>query len=201
MINTNNAMREDQTPEYWDARYSRGHGDVPVSAFEAQMFRVYVDPAPGMIALDAGCGTGAFASRLATWGLDVLAADFSSRAIANARQAHTHHDSLSFALHDFNADAIPPSLAPGSVDLVVCRMSLAYLDRARFIGDVRRWLTPEGILHITTPVTERAPAQMPYRGLGLDTINGLADGWWHCTRYDIEGQGAVTCIVLRAPMH
>lgn len=187
------------TPGYWDTQYERGAKFRQVSDFEAAMFRAYVDPTPGMFAIDVGCGQGDMAARMATWGLDVVGVDFSPLVVDHARRRHQGVEHLDFRVHDFNADAIPVYMRPRSVDLMVCRLSLAFLDRERFIVDVKRWLKPEGVLHITTSVHERTRLEQKHRGLTQHTLRQLATGWRSATRYDLENDGSVTCLVLRAP--
>ncbi|MFE5842035.1 class I SAM-dependent methyltransferase [Streptomyces niveus] len=191
--------REDRTAGYWDDAYEQGAAFRPVSPFEERMLHAYVDPVPGMTVLEVGCGHGDYAAFLARSGLHVDAVDFSRTALEEARARHAGAGTLRFHLHDFNVAQIPGWLRPASVDLVVCRLSLAFLDRQRFLGDVRRWLKPDGVLHITTSVDERtAPAQQ-HRGLRQSDIDRLSDGWCTATRYDLEGDGSLTCVVLRGP--
>lgn len=192
-------VRESSTPDYWNSLYESGTFIPGVSRFERQMFRAYVGPKPEMFALDAGCGSGCFAAYLGAWGLDVLGCDFSTAAISKARSDLKAQDNIRFDLHDFNASSAPWGLNPGSVDIVVCRLSIAYLDRHRFLVDARRWLKPTGVLHITTHVTDHAPPFMRHRGLTDEEIGDLATGWGSCTRYDLEGDSSLTCLVLRGP--
>lgn len=192
-------MRENRTPGYWDDAYEQGARFRTVSDFETKMLRAYVEPEPGMIVLDVGCGQGDYAAFLARSGLDVDAVDFSPVVLEEARARHAEVENLRFHLHDFNVTQIPPWLQPGSVDVVVCRLSLAFLDRQRFLGDVRRWLKPDGVLHITTSVYERTAPTRQHRGLHQSDIDRLADGWCRATRYDLEGDGSLTCLVLRGP--
>ncbi|MGW6317566.1 class I SAM-dependent methyltransferase [Streptomyces sp. NPDC055099] len=193
-------VRETSTPEYWNSLYEADKHVVPgITDFERQMFLVYVDPKPRMAALDAGCGRGEFAAYLGDLGLDVLGLDFSATALGHARRNTRDQDNITFALHDFNADSIHRGLQPGSLDLVVCRLSIAYLDRHRFLVDARRWLKPTGVVHITTHVTEHAPPFMRHRGLPDKAVDELATRWGSCARYDLEGDASLTCLVLRGP--
>ncbi|MEK0097731.1 class I SAM-dependent methyltransferase [Streptomyces sp. A475] len=193
-------LHERQTPEYWDHAAQRGEPTRQVTSFEASMFRAYVDPPAEGLALDAGCGTGEFAARMATWGLDVIGLDFSPYAVEAARRQLHAVDGLRFFVHDFNADVIPRALLPRTVDVVVCRLSIAFFDRERFLGDVRRWLAPDGVLHITTAVSPpRPPGQSSHRGLTEQNMQQIAGGFRTCTRYDLENDGSVTCLVLRGP--
>jgi 2-polyprenyl-3-methyl-5-hydroxy-6-metoxy-1,4-benzoquinol methylase len=136
---------------------------------------------------------------MADWGLDVTGMDFSPFVIERARRLHGAAKHLTFRVHDFNADSIRTFLHRGSVDIVVCRLSLPFLDRERFLVDVKRWLVPQGVLHITTAVHERTPPKHRHRGLTQSEIEVLKQEWSSATRYDLENDGSITCLVLRGP--
>jgi 2-polyprenyl-3-methyl-5-hydroxy-6-metoxy-1,4-benzoquinol methylase len=192
-------VHETSTPEYWNGFYEAGQYLPGITAFERQMFGVYVGPKPGMVALDAGCGRGEFAAYLGACGVDVLGLDFAGAAIGEARRTFKDQTNVTFGLHDFNADSIHRGLQPGSLDIVVCRLSIAHLDRHRFLVDAKRWLKPSGVLLITTHVIERTPPALRHRGLPEVAITDLEAGWGRATRYDLEGDGSLTCLALRAP--
>jgi SAM-dependent methyltransferase len=140
------------------------------------------------------------AAHIATWGLMVLAYDFSAAAIEDARTSHQNlGDQLTFTRHDFNNDAIPPELVPGTVDIISCRHSFEFLDRARFITDARRWLAPSGVLHITTHRARRMPPTATHQGLRDEEIEGLRKGWRYMTTYGLDGGDTLIGIVLRGP--
>ncbi|GAA2612743.1 hypothetical protein GCM10010304_76460 [Streptomyces roseoviolaceus] len=189
---------EDRTPEYWNNLYKNGDGLFrEVSPFEREMLRAYVAPDSGWRAIDVGCGTGALTARLATWGMDVTGYDLSEVAVT---EALAHHGARArFVVHDFTAHAIPQDLRPGTLDLAVCRLSLEYLDRARFLTDVRRWLKPEGVLHVTTYVAEKTSKVIRSGGLPDRVVQDLGCGFRTMTRYELEQDGSVTCVVLRGP--
>lgn len=185
-------------PGYWDDCYAKGTAFRPVTDEELGLFRAYVRPATGMTAIDVGCGRGDFAHTMATWGMRTTGYDFSPLVVreAGVNFAHPH---LQYREHDFNAEPIPTDLAPGSLDIVVCRLSLAFLDKARFLTDVRRWLRPDGVLHVMTPVHEKQPDQASHRGIPEEVIVRLGDGWAKTARYDLCNDGCLTAIVLRGP--
>jgi 2-polyprenyl-3-methyl-5-hydroxy-6-metoxy-1,4-benzoquinol methylase len=164
------------------------------------MFRAYIDPVSGMRAIDAGCGRGHMTAHLAGWGLTVVGYDFSTVAVEDAKASHLGFgDLLSFRLHNFDADPIPPELVPGSVDVVMCRHSFEFLEQARFVNDVRRWLAPEGVLHITTHIAERMPPTAEHQGLSEKRIELLRKGWRSLTTYNLDERGSIVGIVLRGP--
>ncbi|KUN02070.1 hypothetical protein AQI95_28740 [Streptomyces yokosukanensis] len=199
-VSTLSVVHERQTPEYWDAMYAKGYRVPDPSPFERQMFRNYAAVKSGQRVVDVGCGQGRMAAHMATWGLTVRAFDFSSVAIEHAQASHQDHgDLLMFARHDFNADATPGALEPGSVDIMVCRHSLEFLDQPRFLTDVRRWLTRSGVLQITTHRAELMPPTAPHRGLTERQIETLRSGWQFMTTYGLDGSGSLIGIVLRGP--
>lgn len=196
------AMNEDRARDYWNYCYAIGSTVRELTGFETQMLRAYVDPVPGMTALDIGCGRADVAARLATWGLDVHAVDFSPGMLESALVRHAEVKGLRFHLHDIDevtGDAGLPWLEPGSLDLVVCRLSLDFMDLDLLLANVRHWLRPEGVMHVTTNVRERMPPDEPPRGLREEAIDGLSRQWRSSTRYDLENDGSVTCLVLRGP--
>ncbi|AWI29030.1 class I SAM-dependent methyltransferase [Streptomyces sp. ICN441] len=184
-------------PGYWDDVFAKGTQFRPVSEDELGWFRAHTRPATGMTAIDVGCGRGDLAHTLAEWGLHTTGYDFSPLVVKEAAETYSH-PRLRYREHDFNAGAIPNDLAPESVDIVVCRLVLAFLDRARFLTDVRRWLRPDGVLYVMTPVYEKQP-ETAHRGVREEVIAGLGDGWAETTRYDLCDDGCVTAVVLRGP--
>ncbi|MFC8895787.1 class I SAM-dependent methyltransferase [Streptomyces cinereoruber] len=183
----------------WDLFYRQGALSQPISEGELFRFRDRTDAAPGQTVVDVGTGLGVLACRVAQLGLHVTGYDSSPAAIERARRHHAEHSTAKFELHDFDADAIPPRLAPGSIDLVTCRHVLQFLDTPRFLTDVRRWLSRTGVLHVTTAVTEKLPVGSKTHALPEATVQELARGWASCNRYDLDPAGMVTAVVLRGP--
>lgn len=180
----------------WDAWYARdARMRVPITDAEIELFHQHVDVASGMLALDAGCGTGHWSRRLAAAGLGVLGMDVSPTALAMARwQGSGPH--LLYAQHDFVARSVPASLQPGTFDLIMCRNTLPYLDRERFLVDAGRWLTPKGQLHLTVPLVEPGAPPPPRwaRGLTPEQIRNLGAGWRSRTDYPLDASHV--CVVL-----
>ncbi|MGW3498606.1 class I SAM-dependent methyltransferase [Streptomyces sp. NPDC001020] len=195
---TSSALYETSTPEFWDAEHRKDGVFREVTSFERRMFRAFVSPVSGWRAVNVGCGRGTLAACMAVWGLDVTGFDLSSVAITDARRIHAGVEHLAFVEHDFNT-GIHPALQPGSVDLVACRLTLEFLERERFLVDVRRWLKPTGVLHVTTRVREKTPPSARFRGLPENIVEGLGDGFRTMNRYRLCHDGSVTCVVLRGP--
>ncbi|WP_053641437.1 MULTISPECIES: class I SAM-dependent methyltransferase [unclassified Streptomyces] len=183
----------------WDLLYRQGALSQPISDGELFRFRDRTDAAPGQTVVDVGTGLGTLACRTAQLGLRVTGYDSSPAAIERAHQHHAEHSTARFELHDFDADAIPPRLIPGSVDIVTCRHVLQFLDAPRFLTDVRRWLRRNGVLHVTTAVAEKLPAGSKAHALPEAAVQGLAQGWASYDRYDLDPGGMVTAVTLRGP--
>ncbi|MEU7640473.1 class I SAM-dependent methyltransferase [Streptomyces sp. NPDC039016] len=192
-------LRETRSPSYWDSAYWNGVNATPLGREERQLLRSSTGLKADQFVVDVGCGRGTLAAIMAFWGARVLGLDFSAVAIEAARSTFEVED-LRFDVYDVNAGSGHRLIQPGSVDLITCRHVLPYLDRERFIVDVRRWLKPNtGTLHITTAVHELTPPTHAHRGLTLAEINELGDGWEYAKRYDVVDSGAIKGIVLRGP--
>ncbi|MFJ3365771.1 class I SAM-dependent methyltransferase [Streptomyces anthocyanicus] len=193
-------LHENRTPEYWDHQYRQGATWRPVDEREQILFRTHTDPDPVWRAVDIGCGLGEMTQALWWMGMQVQGYDFSKVAVSVARNS-AWHTGATFEVHDFDTESNPPEVTPGSLDLVVCRLSLEFLDRERLLADARRWLAPEGIVHITTSVAEKEPATSRHRGLPESVVHDMGRGAFRSrTRYDLDDDGTVTCLVLRGPM-
>ncbi|MEU6346273.1 class I SAM-dependent methyltransferase [Streptomyces sp. NPDC046977] len=192
------------TSTQWDHWHRTGQAaSRPVTDTEADQFLQHTRrPAPRATALDIGCGTGAFTRRLHRWGYNVTGLDFSPAAIDIATGAGTSRG-LQYAVHDFDVDPIPARLAPGSLDLIVCRNSLPFLDYQRLLVDARRWLRPDGQLYVVVrvwPEHGAEPTGAPWqRGFTEDQVHDLQTGWADQRRYWL---GRHTAVVLSGePRH
>ncbi|MCX4785427.1 class I SAM-dependent methyltransferase [Streptomyces sp. NBC_01221] len=165
----------------WDTWYREGRAiDRLLTDAEVDRFPQHVNPSAGSSVLDVGCGIGGFSRQLFRWGYDVLGLDFSPTAIQTARRQGTQ-GRLRYGVHDFDADAIPAQLQPGSLDLIVCRNVLPFIDHQRFMGDAHRWLRPGGQLYVLVRVwPERGgePNEKPWqRGFTDEQVQDLQNGW------------------------
>ncbi|MGW6681086.1 class I SAM-dependent methyltransferase [[Kitasatospora] papulosa] len=175
------AIKERLSPAQWDAWYREGRAiDRLVTDAEVNRFLQRITPSAGASVLDVGCGIGSFSRQLSRWGYEVLGLDFSSAAI-QAAQRQVVGSRLHYGVHDFDAQAIPPRLQPASLDLVVCRNVLPFLDHQRFMVDARRWLRPGGQLYVLVRVwSERGaePDERPWqRGFTEEQVQVLQNGW------------------------
>ncbi|MFI5706045.1 class I SAM-dependent methyltransferase [Streptomyces xanthochromogenes] len=185
--------------EYWDGVHLKGHGDEPISRLESWLFRQFVTVEPGMRALDIGCGTGAWTRELARLGLHATGYDVSPVAIAKATLQSQGKRWPRYAVWDVSSEDIPEYLAPRSFDIVTCRMTIAFLDRQRFLSDVARWLTPHGVVHLVTPVRKKARTPGSRRALSEQDMAFLGTGWRDVYRYKVTRSGSIAAVVLRQP--
>jgi ubiquinone biosynthesis O-methyltransferase len=103
--------------------------------------------AKGRRVLDAGCGSGYGAAKLAQDAREVLGIDVSQDAVDDARQ-HYQASNLRFEC----ADCLNIPAADGSFDLVVAFEIIEHLsDWRRFLEQARRVLAPDGQFVVSTP--------------------------------------------------
>ncbi|AYV32890.1 hypothetical protein EES41_39650 (plasmid) [Streptomyces sp. ADI95-16] len=187
---------------YWTRFYSRKDQDCHLpTRFEVQQFQRHLWPAPGQVAVDVGCGRGRFAAALARTGMAVTGYDWAPTAIQQASERYSSMR-LRFAEHNFLTAADPAGLEPASVDLVVCRLSLGYLDQKAFLAQAQRWLRPgTGTLHLVLEVTERQPPDWVSLSHRDAEVDQLREGWRDSTRWDLTPNGWLTALALRGPDH
>lgn len=190
-------INDHATAEYWNRAYKEGRSYRSVTPMETELFRYFVKAEPGMLAVDIGCGTGGWSRALASLGLSVTGYDISDVAVAEATSLSSGHDNLRFAEWDVNSGSFPPYVEPRSVDIVTCRLTAAFLDRQRFLAEAVRWLKPDGVVHIVTPVHERLNPVEKHRGLTEQQIASLGKGWEHVGRYNVAVDGSITAILLQ----
>lgn len=103
--------------------------------------------AAGKRVVDAGCGTGYGASRLAAVAAQVIALDVAPEAIAYAR-AHSNASNVLF----LRASCAALPLAPASADVIVSFEVIEHISCwQEFLAETRRVLSPSGLLIISTP--------------------------------------------------
>lgn len=183
--------------EDWDRYHQEGRSARILGNAEIQKFFDHAGPRQGMRALDLGCGRGAWTRQMGRYGIRTVGYDYSPVALAAARAGGPYYGQVSFEQCDLNAEGIPVTVEPGSVDIVSMRMSLEHLDRYRLMGDVRRILRPDGLAYVMTKVTEEDPLDPLERGLNPDQFDELAEGWCSATPYRV---GMHWVMVLREPV-
>ncbi|MER6205959.1 class I SAM-dependent methyltransferase [Streptomyces sp. NPDC001642] len=196
------------TAAEWNSWYTAGWPAL-ITDKESEYFRRTVQPRPGMTAADLACGNGQWTRQLAAWGVKVTGYDFSGEALRQA-EAAGRQDGLSYTQWDIDAGAIPAALLPGSLDLVTCRHALPFLEHARVLTDVGRWLKPSGTFYALVRVAasqdneaadddagaETGSVQEPFhRAFTEAQIDGLGTGWARRTTYRLSAH--ICGIVLR----
>jgi ubiquinone/menaquinone biosynthesis C-methylase UbiE len=96
------------------------------------------------IALEIGCGTGAFARRLAAHCKRVIALDLSSEMIRVARSRSTQFDNVEFQLADVTTWDFPKS----NFDFVCSIATLHHLNQRELLPRLKDSLKPGGILAV-----------------------------------------------------
>ncbi|MFD6891837.1 class I SAM-dependent methyltransferase [Streptomyces sp. NPDC059957] len=185
----------------WDRFYANPEPqeNLPFTKVELEGIRRHVLEAGMRTAVDVGSGWGVLATALAREGLRTTGYDWSPVAVQRAREFWAAEKRLSFEVHDFLTDTAPRALAPGSADLLACRLVLPYLELHRFMTDARRWVKPRtGVVYVVVQVWERQ--QDGYcRGYPDEIIEQLREGWLHTERWDLDWSTEFTALALTGP--
>lgn len=137
----------EQIAGWWDDYYTAAGNNAHRHMIAPAALRL-LDPRPGETILDAACGNGVFARRLAGLGVRVTAFDFSTVFLERAR-AHTAAaglaDWVTYHHLDATAEAQLLTLGPGAFDGGVCLMALMDMPVvAPLFRAVRQLLKPAG---------------------------------------------------------
>ncbi|AJC58581.1 class I SAM-dependent methyltransferase [Streptomyces sp. 769] len=179
------------SPTTWDHWEHNGHTFRVITDTELDRFTRYCLGRRGRIAIDAGCGNGAFSRQLHRFGFDVTGLDFAHVPLTAARR--TPLPDVRYVHHDLD-QGDPPGLPPRGIDLVVCRMVLPFLSQPyAWVRRVRdHWLRDNGRLYLVIPRADAHTAQPG--GMTEQEIADLTTGWGSVVRYDLRGP--LACLVL-----
>jgi 2-polyprenyl-6-hydroxyphenyl methylase/3-demethylubiquinone-9 3-methyltransferase len=138
----------DQLAGSWEQKYARGTFNKRAQAI---LTMPAGEPRAGEYWLDAGCGTGTIARRLAQQGYRVTAVDGSPRMIEAAKRAASGPDSLPLCFLRVNDVAELP-FADATFDAIVCSSVLEYVDTPSLVlREFARVLRPAGRLIVSIP--------------------------------------------------
>lgn len=112
-----------------------------VDVVEHDIIRALANPKPGEIAVDLGCGTGAYTLWLAEMGLSVHGVDISAAMLQVARQKR--HDEVNPAFVQADLTNLP--FDDDTFDLAICNVVLEFVtDSASVLREAHRILKPGG---------------------------------------------------------
>lgn len=132
----------------WEASYLNEDLDPFYDACYARMVHK-LDPAPGAHILDAGCGYGYHAVRLASHGLRVTGLDFSHAALRQAR-ATVRRAGMASRIRLHQGDLLHMPYADGTFEYVNCWGVLMHIpDLEGALRELARVLRPGGKLVVT----------------------------------------------------
>jgi ubiquinone/menaquinone biosynthesis C-methylase UbiE len=139
------AFFDNEAVRYARQRYGDEDPGVAQPYLERTELVLEMLDADGKDVLDIGCGPGVLEPYLLDRGCRVIAVDFSSAMLAQARESlRGHPRSPSVAFSRASADALP--FADASFDAFVCIGVLSYVpDTDRLLREVARVLKPSGI--------------------------------------------------------
>ena len=126
-------------------------------------------PAKCESALEIGCGTGAFARRLAERCGRVTALDLSAEMIRVARERSRRFENLQFEL----ADAMTWEFPKSQFDFVCSIATLHHLDQRELLPKIKESLTPRGVLVILDLVQSSSVGERMLDVIGLGVSSGL----------------------------
>ena len=120
-------------------------------------------------ALEIGCGTGAFARRLAERCKRVIGLDLSSEMIRVARSRSSQFDNLEFQL----ADAMTWDFPESQFDFVCSIATLHHLEQRELLLKIRDALRPRGVLVVLDLVESNSLLERMFDVIGLGVSGGL----------------------------
>jgi len=120
-------------------------------------------------ALEIGCGTGAFARRLAERCRNVLAIDLSAEMIRVARSRSGQFDNLDFELADATTWTFPQS----EFDFICSIATLHHLEQRELLVKMRDALKPRGVLAVLDLVQSNGVTERVLDVMALGVSAGL----------------------------
>ncbi|PYT19647.1 MAG: SAM-dependent methyltransferase [Acidobacteria bacterium] len=141
----------EQNARWWDAKM--GEGNTWHRSLIAPATERLLSTQPGERVLELACGNGQFARRLASFGVHVVACDFSRAFLDCARlRTREHADRIDYRLLDLTSEDETAALGTSEFDAAVCNMAL--MDIASITPVLRavwRALKPNGRFVFSVP--------------------------------------------------
>jgi 2-polyprenyl-3-methyl-5-hydroxy-6-metoxy-1,4-benzoquinol methylase len=145
---------------WWDDRIGDGN-DFQTALIEPATERL-LDIVAGDTILDAACGAGRFARRMAELGARVVAFDYSTEFIARARQRTSHDAAVEYHVVDASNTEALLSLGSNRFDKAVCTMAIMDMPEiGPLFATLARMLVPGGafVFSVTHPCFHSAAIQ------------------------------------------
>lgn len=135
----------DAKASFWDRLHGEEGNGFHRSIVEPAVERL-LDLTPGERVVDAACGNGTMARRLAAWGAEVTAFDFSTELVELARARGSAGESrIDYRVLDATDELAVVELGEGSFDAAVCTMALMDMPTiAPLYRAIHRLLRPGG---------------------------------------------------------
>lgn len=131
--------------DIWDSRMGDDGNDFHLELVRPSVDAL-LDPSPGDVVLDVGCGNGLYSRHLSRLGLKVTAVDVSAEMIDRAKQRATGDKAeITYQVVDATSRKQLKSFGSNTYDAVVCNMTLMDLAEVRPLAEaVPRILKREG---------------------------------------------------------
>ena len=145
------------------SRRAQAYADSPTHARDADLDIVadFATPGANDWCLDIACGAGHTALRMAEAAGQAIAADIAPGMIDAARRRATERGLANLRVQYADATALP--FAPGSFDLVTCRIAAHHFpDVPAFLAEVARVLVPSGRLVMEDRLAPEDPDQAAF---------------------------------------
>ncbi len=150
----------DANARWWDDRIGDGN-DFQTVLIEPATERL-LDVVPGDTILDAACGAGRFARRMAQLGARVVAFDYSAEFIARARERTSRDAAVEYHVVDASDAEALLSLGSNRFNKAVCTMAIMDMPEVRpLFKTLSRMLVPGGafVFSVTHPCFHSAAIQ------------------------------------------
>ena len=134
----------EENAAYWDTRIGEGNDFVETLIWPVTRRLLELQPCQRL--LDAACGNGLYARRVAALGIDVVAFDFSANLIQLARERTVaHQDRIDYRVLDATDEPALLALGEGTFDAAMCNMALFDIaDVGPLLRALSRLLRPGG---------------------------------------------------------